>query len=518
MSEGTNGAGRTEAWQFEAMFDDPTSFIGVLTPDGRLRRVNETALSFGGVDAAAVTDVPFWETPWWAHDEEQASELKTSVERAADGEFVRFEATNVGDDGERVHLDVSLQPVRDDADEVVSVVVQGRDVTDRVHAQRALEERQATIETLHDVASDLEASDTQAAVYERTVTAAEEVLEFERCSVGVLEDGLIVPQVQSSESMGDDTRPRRPGEGLVGKTLRTGESYLVRDVASHADADPTKESFRSGMSIPFGDGAVFQAVATEPDSFDESDLELAELLLSHASEALARIETEATLRQQNERLDEFASVVAHDLRNPLNVVAGNVELVRKTDDVDRLDAATRAIQRMESLLSGLLELARAGKVVGETRPVSLSEVAEAAWFGVDAPETTLSIETDLTVAADESRLRQVLENLFRNAVEHGSTGGQAEPDDAVEHGNSAVTITVGRLDDRPGFFVADDGPGIPPESRDSVLERGFSTTDGGTGFGLSIVSTIAEAHGWTVTVTESETGGARFEFSGVLAA
>ncbi|WP_224333200.1 ATP-binding protein [Haloprofundus halobius] len=518
MAEGTDESAREGAWRFEAMFDDPTSFIGVLTLEGRLRRVNETALSFGGVDTAAVTDELFWETPWWSHDERQASELETHVERAADGEFVRFEATSVGADDERVHLDVSLQPVRDDADVVVSVVVQGRDITDRVRAQRALESRQTTIETLHDVASDLEASDSTTAVYERTVTAAEEVLEFERCSVGVLEDGLIVPRVQSSGSMGDDTRPRRPDEGLVGKTLRTGESYLVRDVASHADAKPTKETFRSGMSIAFGDGAVFQAVATEPEAFDESDLELAELLLSHATEAVARIDTEATLRQQNERLDEFTSVVAHDLRNPLNVVAGNIQLARETGDLDRLDAASRAIEQMEDLLSGLLELARAGKVVGETEPVSLSTVAEAAWFGVDAPGATLSVEADLTVAADESRLRQVLENLFQNSVEHGSTSGRAKSDDSVEHGGSTVTITVGRLDDRPGFFVADDGSGIPPERRDTVLERGFSTTDDGTGFGLSIVSTIAEAHGWTVTVAESESGGARFEFSGVLAA
>ncbi|KTG08203.1 hypothetical protein AUR64_00925 [Haloprofundus marisrubri] len=372
-----------------------------------------------------------------------------------------------------------------------------------------MERRQATIETLHDVASDLETSDSPTAVYERTVTAAEEVLEFERCYIGVLEDGLVVPRAQSSGSTRDDVRTMRPDEGLVGKTLRSGESYLVRDVTTNGDTKPTRETFRSGMSVPLGDRAVFQAVATEPNAFDESDLELAELLLSHASEALVRIETEATLRQQNERLDEFASVVAHDLRNPLNVVSGNIELARETGDLERLDAAARAVRQMDDLLSKLLHLARAGKVVGETEPVSLSSVAEAAWFGIDAPEATLSIASNLTVEADEARFRQLLENLFRNAVEHGSPGDDTD---------SAVTITVGRLEDRPGFFVADDGPGIPAELREEALEHGFSTSDGGTGFGLSIVSTIAEAHDWTVGITESEEGGARFEFAGVLAA
>jgi signal transduction histidine kinase len=63
--------------------------------------------------------------------------------------------------------------------------------------------------------------------------------------------------------------------------------------------------------------------------------------------------------------------------------------------------------------------------------------------------------------------------------------------------------------------VADDGPGIPPERRDLVFEHGFTDSPDGTGFGLAIVRSIVEAHGWTVSVTESETGGARFEVRGV---
>jgi Signal transduction histidine kinase len=66
-----------------------------------------------------------------------------------------------------------------------------------------------------------------------------------------------------------------------------------------------------------------------------------------------------------------------------------------------------------------------------------------------------------------------------------------------------------------GFYLADDGPGIPEEDRDRVLDRGYSTTADGTGLGLAIVATVAEAHGWTVSVTDSIGGGARFEFTGV---
>lgn len=80
-----------------------------------------------------------------------------------------------------------------------------------------------------------------------------------------------------------------------------------------------------------------------------------------------------------------------------------------------------------------------------------------------------------------------------------------------------MTVTVGDLDDRPGFFVADDGSGIPFEDREQVFENGYSTTRYGTGFGLSIVETVADAHGWTVDLVESESGGARFDFGDVTA-
>jgi len=76
-----------------------------------------------------------------------------------------------------------------------------------------------------------------------------------------------------------------------------------------------------------------------------------------------------------------------------------------------------------------------------------------------------------------------------------------------------VTITVGATDE--GFYVEDDGPGIPAEERESVFEGGYSTTADGTGFGLRIVEQVATAHGWEVRVTDGTGGGARFEVSGV---
>jgi len=207
---------------------------------------------------------------------------------------------------------------------------------------------------------------------------------------------------------------------------------------------------------------------------------------------------EETLREKNERLEEFASIVSHDLRNPLSVARGRLDLVREERDSEHLEAVARAHERMETLIEDLLTLARDGDAVEETERVPLRGLAEACWEGVETADATLRVETDRAVRADRSRLRQVFENLVRNSVEHAGED---------------VTVTVGDRDG--GFYVADDGPGISAADRDAVFETGHSTAADGTGFGLAIVESVAAAHGWDVRVTESADGGARFDFTGV---
>ncbi|WP_226004684.1 sensor histidine kinase [Natrinema salinisoli] len=236
--------------------------------------------------------------------------------------------------------------------------------------------------------------------------------------------------------------------------------------------------------------------------------------ISHRITERKRYEQE--LERQNKRLNEFTSIVSHDLRNPLNVAQGRLEEARASDDNDHLAAVAESHDRMESLIDNLLLVAREGEAVTEFKSVRLAELADACWHTVDTAGAELTVETDAVISADRDRVKQLLENLFRNAVEHSSTSPRSHAhEDAAEHGGSDVTVTVGRIGGGPDFYVADDGPGIPPAKRERVLERGYSTRTDGTGFGLSIVAQIAEAHGWSVSVTEGEDGGARFEITGV---
>lgn len=203
------------------------------------------------------------------------------------------------------------------------------------------------------------------------------------------------------------------------------------------------------------------------------------------------------IERQNERLNQFAQVVSHDLRNPLNVASGHLSLVREGSK-ESIDEVEKSLNRMEVIIEDVLTLARQGQSIGETESVTLKAQAEEAWSQVDTGEATVVIDCDRTIVADPDRLLQLFENLFRNAVEHGGED---------------VTVTVGADESR--FYVADDGPGIPDDERDRVLESGYTTAEEGTGFGLDIVTQIAQAHGWTVTVTDSAAGGAQFEIHGI---
>ncbi len=327
--------------RFKALFDSPESFLAVLEPDGTVRTVNDTALDFVDVTDESVTGTPFWETPWWSHSESLQSRLRGWIDRAADGEHVRYEAFHYGPNGEKVTADGVFRPVTDRDGEVVSLIAEARDITERKQRKQALE-------------------------------------------------------------------------------------------------------------------------------------------------------------RQNERLDEFTSAVSHDLRSPLNVAMSRLELARESSDSVHIEHAGAALDRMETLIEDLLTFAREGQEVQQTQVVSLHETAADCWDNVETADATLTVEATRDIEADRGRVRQLLANLLRNSVEHAGDG---------------VTVTVGELED--GFYVADDGVGIADRHRSEVFDAGYSTAEGGTGFGLNIVHGIATAHGWEARVTDSATGGARFEFTGV---
>jgi len=294
------------------------------------------------------------------------------------------------------------------------------------------------------------------------------------------------------------------------RVVERDEAMLADEANAFDRREPGRGWFTNEYRLERADGTYAPCLERGVVVFDDGD---PVKMVGTTTDVTERKERERELERQNERLDEFASTVSHDLRNPLNVAEGRIELARAERESEHLDAAAAAVDRSFALIEDLLVLAREGEWVSEVSPVSLPDTVEESWRSVQTGDATLAVETDRTIQADPRRLQRLLENLVRNSIEHGSTSPPASREDAVEHGGDDVTVTVGDTED--GFYVADDGPGIPEDEREQVFETGYSTAREGTGFGLTIVAGIAEAHGWEVGVAESSAGGARFEITGV---
>ncbi|SNR23167.1 hybrid sensor histidine kinase/response regulator [Halorubrum vacuolatum] len=364
-----------------------------------------------------------------------------------------------------------------------------------------------TIRRLHDVIADREATfeekvtsllrlgkgllDVETALYTRIKGDAQHV-EVAVDDRGSLEKGDIVPA----------------GTTICEHILDAERTVQLPDSTAVADHDEDGELEETGIGCYVGaplliedriDGALcLYDRRPREKPFREWDTMLVDLMAQWIGYELERHRADAEVARERDRLETFASMVSHDLRNPLNIASGHIALVQERYEDDSLHRAARALDRMNELIEDALSFARLGSAVVDRESVDLAAIAREAWSTVETADATLVIEDPGVVAADSSRVRTLLENLFRNAVEHGGP---------------AVTVTVERTDH--GFAVADDGPGIDEGQRERVFDLGYSTSEAGTGFGLGIVAQVAEAHGWEVGVNESVDGGARFEFDGV---
>jgi len=622
--------------RYQTVFNDPNILVGLLDADGTVLDVNRTALAYIDASDEQVVGEPFWETPWVVSSADIRREVKGLVTRAADGEYASTTLEFAGPDGGRYTFEGVVRPVTDDEGTVVSLLVSGRDVTDRQQRERELERTNALLSTLFDalpqgvLATDetgdvvavnqemldfldqpglpeaavgtdgrdllseasrlfadpeqflgrietqrdarepvdskemalddgrtvewsyrpverpgddgnlwvcndvterteyrnrvqelqyrtrtLITSRDESEIASRAVEIAEEALGFPFSGVHLVDEtGERLEPVAVTDAIPDHlgqapTYERTEVSRQVGefnwRVFEQGEPAVVESVRDHDELSVAETLTRSGIVYPLGDHGLLITSSPIPHDFDENDVNLVEILATLVTALLDRVERESQLREQKqllqektERLDEFASVVSHDLRNPLAAASGGVEMAHKETDSEALDRAASALDRMDTLLTDLRRLAREGEAVTDREPVDLNALVEGCWLNVETADATLVADIDRTVRADRSRLKQVFENLYNNSVTHGQDN---------------VTVTVGELDD--GLYVADDGPGIPADEREAVFESGYSTSTEGTGFGLSIVAEIVEAHGWQITATESDHSGVRFEITGV---
>jgi len=384
-----------------------------------------------------------------------------------------------------------------------------RDVTERRELERQQAENLQVLQQLSAVSSDPDRSFDQQV--EELLRLGREYLDVPNGFLTRIEGGT-----QRIEA-GVGTHPRLQAgeacpleEAYCKRTIDVDGTLTVTDPEAEGWADdPAYDRFGLGTYIGRRievEGELYGTVcfadtAVRGEPFPDAQRTFVELVTRWIAYELERERSSDRLERERDRLEKVVNVISHDLRNPLNTAAARTTLLAEETDSEHLEPIDRSLSRVESLIEDLLTFARHDVQIDPTGGLSLEALARDAWTTTGTADAALTTRVDgLLVSADESQLRRLLENLFRNAVEHAG-------DD--------VAVTIGALEDREGFFVADDGPGVPESERTRVFETGYTTSEGGTGFGLGIVAEIAAAHGWTVAVTDGADGGARFEVRGV---
>lgn len=384
--------------------------------------------------------------------------------------------------------------------EIEGVVGVARNIAER-------KERERIVETLHDTTRRMMNAKAKKTVAQIAVEAIERVFGMPINGIWLYDEtaGKLRPEAISErgKELFENPPTYTTNESLSWIAFERGETRQYNSVNKQTNVKNPDTPIRSEIIVPLGDYGVINIGSMESGMFDDRDVSLANLLAANTEAALHRAERERQLRgrerelkRQTERLDEFASVVSHDLRNPLGVARGRLELAHTESLSDHYEDIQWALSRMDSLISDLLELARQGQVIGEIESISLETIAQQAWQTTGFETASLNILEIGSVEGDASRLERLFENLFRNAIEHAGED---------------VVVTVGPLDETVGFYIADNGPGIPASKREKVFEHGYSTAESGTGLGLTIVRSIVEAHNWEMNIAESDQGGARFE-------
>ncbi|MBN2253132.1 MAG: diguanylate cyclase, partial [Kosmotogaceae bacterium] len=219
----------------------------------------------------------------------EAMDRRVSWERLKSKGRDTFEAYHVRKDGSVFPVEINRNYFRYDESEYEFTFA--RDISERMRSLEILERDRFRIERLHDAALNLERCGTLQDVYDSVIEAAKEILEFDICFICVNEEDNLVIKASSN------LNPRDPlimpnDVGIVGKTFREKKPYIINDIQESPNALKTNSLYHAGLSLPVGDVGVFQAMSSERSKFGEQELHLAELLMSHAREAIVRIETE----------------------------------------------------------------------------------------------------------------------------------------------------------------------------------------------------------------------------------
>ncbi len=497
--EQTEAALSKSEWTFRAIFDQTFQFMGLMSVDGIMIQANRTALDFIGKEERDVKGKPFWETPWFSHSPELQDQLRAAIKKAAGGEFIRFEVTHPSRDGSQHFFDLSIKPVKDNSGNVVLLIPEGRDITNRKLAEQVLLKNDRLLRRAEEMAKfgnweflldekKVHASEGAKAIYglEAKEWRISEVRNISLPEYRPMLAAALKDLIELGIPYNVEFKIRRPADGQI------------IDIHSMAEYDAAK-------NMVFG---VIQDITER----------------KRAEEERTRLQAQLLQAQKMDAIGQVAGGVAHDFNNILTAMSGYCFLARMKlgdDSPGRkyLDEILELTDRAASLTKNLLAFSRKQALI--MRPVSINTIVSnmskllLRVIGEDIRQEIHISADDIIIMADGGQIEQVLMNLATNARDAMPQGG-------------VLTVRVGTLqmDDafirthgygRPGLYAAisveDTGIGMTAEVREKIFEPFFTTKEEGkgTGLGLAIVYGIVQQHNGFIGAHSEPGKGADFE-------
>lgn len=473
MQELTNRDLRRSEKKFRAIFDQTFQFIGLLDIKGTLLAANKTSLDVLDIKEEDLLGNPFWETPWWNHSPELQKKLKNAIDRAAKGEFVRFEASHFNKEGNSFYVDFSLKPVHDDTGNVIMLIPEGRDITERIYAQEALQESQERYQGIYNATSDT------IFIHDAATGAIIDVNQAMQDMYGYTKEEALKLTVDNF-SAGEPPYTQNEADEKINAALLFGlQTFEWKAKRKNG------ELFWVEVALKFTEfhGKRF-IIAAVRDISDRKQVE----------EELIKI-------KKLESIGVLAGGIAHDFNNILAAILGNISLANlllKPDEVkvhSLLQEAEKASLRAKGLTQQLLTFSKGGEPVKSLASISdvIMDSTEFILRGSDV-KCEYSFPDDLWHAEiDRGQISQVIQNIILNSSQAMPEGGiiTIHCENYVYNGTLTLPIAAG---DYIKVSLVDRGVGIPRDLLDKIYDPYFTTKHEGNGLGLAVTHSIIIQH------------------------
>lgn len=482
--------------RFETLFEDNPEAILEIDEDRKTADINDKFEDLFGYEKEDVLGKELKEVVVPNSKKKEAEHLLRKCDEEG---YFEHESVRETKSGEKIDVSITARPI-DYQDHTHHLIVY-KDISDLKRTEKKLQKNEKQLKQIHDVASELVRRESVDEICQVATEAAEKILDFPQSTLDLIDkEGKLTPKVISSEMDPNGVDSWRPEEGgLAGKTFLEKESYLINDLRDDDEAKPVKDEYKSVISVPIGDHGVFQAISEEKSKFDRTDLELTEILMNHVAEILDRIEA-------TEREEFLHSLLRHDLKNKVGIIQGYLKLIEDEEDQEEIDSLVKKakkVAREEKSIIDKVETIREVQKL-DTHEINVKKIIENVIEELERVSDDFEFEIKTVSDSPSTKvmggpvIRELFTNLIQNSIKHSE--------------GSKVKVKIEEKEESIRCSVEDDGKGIPEDMRDKLFEKGYKKGDSaGSGLGMYLVREILNRCRGSISVKDSEMGGARFD-------